>query len=184
MIRSLTISILAIASVAASGNFAIAAAQIETEFRGDHHLVANRGQRFAHQFFIGERTVHFGGVEERYAAFDSRTNQRDHLFLVRGRTKTEAHSHAAESDGRHFQTFSKFALLHYFSLWNHFCYPRLVSIAMIIAIPLLPIEDVHNWIVARNMNVRSKSTYGACVRWLSLEKQELAWTPNSRITLD
>src|SRR5208282_977541 len=74
------------------------------------------GQRFAHECLVGERTVNFGGVEKRYATFDGRPNQRDHFFLVRSRTITEAHSHTAEPDGRDFQiAFSKFALLHYFS---------------------------------------------------------------------
>jgi aryl-alcohol dehydrogenase-like predicted oxidoreductase len=54
---------------------------LEPELRGDHHLVTNWGQRFAHEFLVGERTVNFGGVEERYTKFDGRPNQRDHKDL-------------------------------------------------------------------------------------------------------
>ena len=38
---------------------------------------------------IRERTVDFGGVEERDTAFDRRPDQRDHLALVCGLTVTE-----------------------------------------------------------------------------------------------
>ena len=55
---------------------------VESEFGGDHHLTAERGQRFADELFVGERAVDFGGVEERDAAFDGRADQRDHLLLV------------------------------------------------------------------------------------------------------
>src|SRR6266568_4403674 len=67
-------------------------------------------------FFGRKRTVRFSGVEESDAAFDGRTNQRDHLLLVCRRTVTKAHSHAAKPESRNFQvTISKFSLLHRFS---------------------------------------------------------------------
>jgi hypothetical protein len=37
---------------------------LESEFAGDHDLVTHRGERFADQFFIRERSVDLGGVEE------------------------------------------------------------------------------------------------------------------------
>ena len=58
---------------------------LPAELRGDHHLAAEGSERFAHEFFVHERTVHFGGVEERDAAFHGSTDQRDHLLLVFGR---------------------------------------------------------------------------------------------------
>ena len=76
-------------------------------------LLANGSERFAHEFFVGERTIDFGGIEECNAAFDGRADQRNPVLLVDRRTVAEAHSHAAEPDGRDFQVaLSKFALLH------------------------------------------------------------------------
>jgi len=49
--------------------------KFETELGGHHYLIANGSQRFAHQLFVCERTVHFSSVEERYAAFYGRSNQ-------------------------------------------------------------------------------------------------------------
>ena len=69
---------------------------LEAELGGDHHLVAERSESFAHEFFVRERTVHFGGIEEGDAAFDGRTNQRDPFLLVDRGTVAKAHSHAAE----------------------------------------------------------------------------------------
>ncbi len=63
--------------------------EVEPEFGGDHHLLAEGGEGFAHQFFVRERTIDFGGVEEGDAAFNGRPNQRDHLLLVRaGRSQS------------------------------------------------------------------------------------------------
>ena len=42
----------------------------EPELRGDHHLVAQRSERLAHELFVHERTVGFRGVEERDAELD------------------------------------------------------------------------------------------------------------------
>ena len=38
--------------------------KVEAELGGDHHLVAYRREGFAHKFFVRERAVDFGGVEE------------------------------------------------------------------------------------------------------------------------
>ena len=90
--------------------------EFEPELGGDHHLLAEGSEGFAHEFFVRERAVDFGGIEECDAAFDGRPDQRDHLLLVCSRTVAEAHSHAAEPESRNFQVaFSQFALLHCFS---------------------------------------------------------------------
>jgi hypothetical protein len=68
----------------------------EPELGGDHHLITVRGESFLYKLFIGEWAISFGGVEERHAAVDGRTNQRDHFRLVRRRTVAEAHAHTAE----------------------------------------------------------------------------------------
>ena len=39
--------------------------EIEPELGGDHDLAAERRQGLAHELFIGERDIDFGGVEER-----------------------------------------------------------------------------------------------------------------------
>src|SRR6202166_4254407 len=85
----------------------------EPELGGDHHLFTQRSERFAHQFFVGVRTIYFCSIEEGDAAFDGRPNQRNSVLLVHGGPEAEAHSHAAKSEGRDLQiTLSKFAFLH------------------------------------------------------------------------
>ena len=56
--------------------------EVEPELRGDHHLPAKRRQRLAHQFFVDERAVDLGRIEERDAAFHRGPDHRDHLLLV------------------------------------------------------------------------------------------------------
>src|SRR5256886_14441779 len=59
------------------------------------------------------RSVDFGGIEERDAAFDGRADERDHRLLVRWETVALAHPHAAEPEGRAFEiALPKVALLH------------------------------------------------------------------------
>src|ERR1700730_13549943 len=72
--------------------------KLETELGSDHHFLTERSKRFAHEFFIRERTVHFGSIEERDASFDGCSNQRDHLLLFFRRTVAKTHSHTAEAD--------------------------------------------------------------------------------------
>src|SRR5947207_7683998 len=87
--------------------------KLETEFGGDHYLIANGSERFAHEFFVCERAVRFSSIEKRYAAFYRRPNQRDHFLLVCRRTIAIAHSHATEPESRHFEVaISEFAFLH------------------------------------------------------------------------
>src|SRR2546430_2824587 len=71
----------------------------DPELGGDHHLSAHWRQRLAHELFVGVRTVNFGGIEERDAAFNGRTDERDHRLLVRWETVALAHPHAAEPEG-------------------------------------------------------------------------------------
>ena len=58
---------------------------VEAELGGDHHLLTEGGEGFAHQLLVRERAVDLGGVEERDAALDGRPDQGDHLLLVRRR---------------------------------------------------------------------------------------------------
>ena len=92
----------------------IAATQVEPEFGGDHHLLAERSEGFAHEFLVCEGAIHFSGIKERDPAFHGCPKKCGHLLLIFGRPVGKAHSHAAQPDGRDFQiTFSKFALLHF-----------------------------------------------------------------------
>src|SRR5579871_4005932 len=85
----------------------------ETEFRRDHHLIANRCQRLSEQFLIDEGAIRFGSVEESHAPLDRATDQCNTLRLVDRRTEAIAQPHAAQTDRRDFQiTCSKPALLH------------------------------------------------------------------------
>src|SRR5687767_10239712 len=73
--------------------------ELEAELRCNHHLTTHGSESFSHEFFVGEGTVHLGGVEECDAAFDRRPDHGDHLLFVFGRTVAKAHSHAAEPQG-------------------------------------------------------------------------------------
>src|ERR1051325_2218061 len=87
--------------------------EFEPKLCGDHYLVAKRRQPFADQFFICERTINFGSVEEGYAVFDCSVEKRHHLLFVSWRPVSKAHSHATQPDCRYFQpALSKFALFH------------------------------------------------------------------------
>ena len=44
--------------------------ELEPELRRDHHLIADGSERLADEFFVGERSVDFGGIEKGDAAFD------------------------------------------------------------------------------------------------------------------
>ena len=77
--------------------------EVEPEFGGDHHLLTERREGFADEFFVRERAVHFGGVKECDAALDGRSDQRDTLLLFDCRAVAKAQTHAAEPDGRDFQ---------------------------------------------------------------------------------
>jgi len=85
---------------------------IEAELGGDHHLVAHRRQRLAHQFFIGERAIGFRRIEVGNAPLHRRADQRDHLLLVCRRAVARAHAHAAQAEGGDFKALSESACLH------------------------------------------------------------------------
>src|SRR6267143_4607248 len=90
--------------------------QVEPELRGNHDLLTERRQGFAHEFFVCERAVHLGGIEECHTLFYRGSQKRDHLPPVSSRTVRHAHSHAAEAKGRNFEAaLSEFALFHSFS---------------------------------------------------------------------
>src|SRR5713101_9505060 len=87
--------------------------EFEAELGGDHHLVPERSESFAHEFFIGERAVCFGGVEECHAPFDGGSDQRNPLLLTYRLTVARAQPHTAKPESGAFQVpLSKFAFLH------------------------------------------------------------------------
>jgi hypothetical protein len=72
-----------------------------------------KGSRPRPEFFVVERAVDLGRVEEGDAALDGRAEQRDRILLLRETAVGKGHSHAAEAERRYFQiAFSQFALLH------------------------------------------------------------------------
>jgi hypothetical protein len=104
--------------------------ELEPELGGDHHLIANRSEGFADKLLVHVRAVSLGGVEEVDTAFDGRPDQGDHLRLVLGRAIGNAHSHAAEPDGRNFQAaLSKFAFLHLLILSDYSALRDAISMA-------------------------------------------------------
>jgi hypothetical protein len=84
----------AIGSCTAFASFKI---YFEAELCSNHNLVADGLERLAHQFFIGERAIGFGGIEHGHATVMGVTNQFDHLALVGCRAIARAHAHAAEA---------------------------------------------------------------------------------------
>jgi hypothetical protein len=91
----------------------LAALELEAELRRNHHLVANRAERFPDELFVRERAVGFSRVEERDASVNRRSDDRDAFFRARGRPVAEADPHAAKPERRHVQTaFPQCSLLH------------------------------------------------------------------------
>src|ERR1051326_147860 len=68
---------------------------VEAELGGDRHLVADRVERLAYQFFIYEWTIGFGRIEVRHAKPVCGPDQLDHLALIGSGTIGGAHAHAA-----------------------------------------------------------------------------------------
>src|SRR5215467_1835536 len=86
---------------------------VESKLRRDRYLLSKWRECFSDQFLIRERAVNLRCIEESDAALHGGTNERDALLPLHGRPVPKAQSHAAESDGGHFQiAFSNFALLH------------------------------------------------------------------------
>jgi len=73
--------------------------EIETELGRNHHFTLKGSERLTHQFFVGEGTIDFGGIEECNATLDGRSDQRNSVRLVDRRPVAEAQSHAAEAEG-------------------------------------------------------------------------------------
>lgn len=86
---------------------------VETEFGGDHHLVADWLQGLAEQLFIAERSVGLGGVEQVHATFVGGADQFDHVLLVGGRAVDLSHVHAAKTECGHFQAIAQNAGFHW-----------------------------------------------------------------------
>jgi hypothetical protein len=91
----------------------VTAAQVEPELRRNDQLLAERRERIAHEFLVGERAIDLGGVEKRDAAIHGGVEQGGHFLFVLGRPIGKTHAHAAQPDGRDFQiAVTEFALLH------------------------------------------------------------------------
>ena len=89
---------------------------IEAELGCDDHLIAERGQRLAHQLFVRERAIDFGGVEEGNPSFERRPDERDSFLLIYRGTVAIAQAHATQPDGRNLQSaVAQCALAHVFS---------------------------------------------------------------------
>src|SRR5438874_9021388 len=94
---------------------------LPSELRRDYNFPVKRSKRFAYQFFVEERTVYLGGIEERDTSLHGGVQQRNHLLLVFRRPVGPTHSHATESDGGNLKiAFSKFAFSHCFSLYTSY----------------------------------------------------------------
>jgi hypothetical protein len=76
---------------------------IVAELRRDHHLVAERADGVADEFFVGERTISFGGVEKADATLVGGPDQLDCVVPVGRRAISPIKVHAAEAEGRYFQ---------------------------------------------------------------------------------
>src|SRR5260370_3189689 len=80
-----------------------------TEFGGQHDLIALAFDRAAHEFFVLEWAVHVGGVEKVAAEFAGPVTGSDGLPFV-ARSVQFGHAHAAECEGRNGNTIAaKFA---------------------------------------------------------------------------
>jgi hypothetical protein len=76
------------------GPFAIIAGiGLEAEFGSDHDIFAEGSESFTDYFFIDERAIDFGGVEERDTTLDSAANELDCFAFLRGGAKTKAKAH-------------------------------------------------------------------------------------------
>ena len=73
--------------------------KVVAELGGDDDALPERLERLADEFFVGERAIDLGGVEEGDAALYRRTDQRDHLLAVRSRATVMIHAHAAQANG-------------------------------------------------------------------------------------
>jgi hypothetical protein len=72
----------------------------------------NGCQGFADEFFVDERPVDLGGVEERDAAFDGGADECDVVGPVEGGAVALSHAHGVEADGRDLQSGAEGAFAH------------------------------------------------------------------------
>jgi hypothetical protein len=70
---------------------------LEPELGGDDDIFAEGSESFVHDFFIDERALQFGSVEEGDTALDSGANELDRFALLRGGAKAEAQDHTSEA---------------------------------------------------------------------------------------
>src|SRR5262245_42790470 len=75
----------------------LAVLDLESELGRTHDLIANWAECFTNDFFVRERSVHFGRIEEGDASVNRRTDDRHTLLAIRWRPVTGADAHAAES---------------------------------------------------------------------------------------
>jgi hypothetical protein len=89
----------------------------ETEFCGDHNLVAEGCHRFADQRLVHAWAIGLRRVEEGHATLECRPDQGNSGLRVGCRAVAVAQAHAAETEGRDFKTaIAKDALFHRSSL--------------------------------------------------------------------
>ena len=84
----------------------------DSEFRGQHDLVALALNRAAHKFLVLERPVNIGRVKKRDAEFERPMNGRDRFVVIASGIELR-HAHAAQAESRNFETgMSKIAGFH------------------------------------------------------------------------
>lgn len=93
------------------GSARLTGIDLEAEFGGDHHTIAERLQRLSEKNLVGKRAVDLGSVEEGDAEIDGAMERPDRFRFVTGAIG-KAHAHAAEADGGDGQIISEFTGLH------------------------------------------------------------------------
>jgi hypothetical protein len=85
----------------------------EAELCRNYWLVLDRCERFAKQFFIRERAVRFGSIEECHACVVRSSDQLDRRCFFGRRPIAEAEPHATESESRNLKpALAQLSLLH------------------------------------------------------------------------
>jgi hypothetical protein len=72
--------------------------ELEAELRGQHHLVADRFERFAYQGLVRAGAVRLSGVEERHPLVVGASDEVDAVLGVDRVPVVGAEAHAAEPD--------------------------------------------------------------------------------------
>ena len=89
---------------------AIRAAHV-AELGGEDHALAPPRERAPHELLVAPHAVHVGGIEEGHAEVERAMDGRDRFRFVAPAVELR-HPHAAQPDGRHFQSCSQLARLH------------------------------------------------------------------------